>query len=81
MLGNRCNNVNMGDLTTKVTVVLTSRPRYNSQLNVHVDRIKRPKYTTTRDPGGRGTVVQFLYVMIQVLLRSSGRMGFVKLCG
>ena len=36
-------------LTTEVTVILTSRPTYNSQLKVHVERIKLPKYTTMRD--------------------------------
>ena len=29
---------------------ITCRPPCNSQLDVHVERIKLPKYTTTRDP-------------------------------
>ena len=52
-LGNHCDNVNMWYLTTEVTVVHTSRPMCNSQLDVDVKRIKLPKYTTTRDQGGK----------------------------
>ena len=51
MSWNDCDNVNLWYLTTEVTVVLISRPTYNSQLDVHVERIKLPKYTTTRDLG------------------------------
>ena len=38
MSGNHCNNINMWYITTEVTIVLTSRPTYNSQLDVHVVR-------------------------------------------
>ena len=64
MSGDHCNNVNMWYSTTKVTGVLTSRPTCNSQLDVHVERIKLPKYTTTRDLGRETpTVVQFWYAV------------------
>ena len=49
-------------LTTEVTVVLTSHPTYSSQFDVHVERIKLPKHTTTRDLGRETpTVMQFWY--------------------
>ena len=58
--GNPCNKVKMWYLTTEVTVVLTSGPTYNSQLDVYVERIKLPKYITTRDlERETPTVVQF----------------------
>ncbi|EDR05229.1 uncharacterized protein LACBIDRAFT_329911 [Laccaria bicolor S238N-H82] len=54
-------NGNRTYLTTELTVALTSAPTYDSQLNVDVERIKLPGYTTTtRDPGKETpTVVQF----------------------
>ncbi|EDR05145.1 uncharacterized protein LACBIDRAFT_329933 [Laccaria bicolor S238N-H82] len=43
-------------------VVLTSRPTYSSQLDVHAEHIKLPKYTTMRDVERQiPTVVQFWY--------------------
>ena len=62
--GNHCNNINMWHLTTEVTVVLTSRPTYNSQLDVHVEHIKLPKYTTMRSLAKeKPAVVQFWYAV------------------
>ena len=54
---NHCNNVNMQHFTTEVTVVLTSRPTYNSQLDVHVKCIKLPIYSTTSRDLGKETPI------------------------
>ena len=80
----------MWHLTTDVTVVLTSRPTYKSQLDVHVERIKLPKHTTMRVLARETpTVVQFWYAVSRTGLfgdtsscwRSSGRMEFGQLGG
>ena len=54
----------MWHLMTEVTVILTSCLMYDSQLDVHLERIKLPKYTTLRDLARETpTVVQFWYAV------------------